>query len=283
MESRLSLSGERLSRDLAACFAGVGLLRPEFILRDLGQTIDAAPARRALGDYVESVCCANAGRPVWYRLTDLWSDETRALAGGRAEPEHNPMLGARGIRPGLADPALLRREIGLIGEIAARHADLHLLAPFLSDADEFVALAGVAAALHWPNRLGTMIETPAAVLDAARFIDAGASNLMVGLNDLSCLLLGRERGPPEMKEHRAVGWCLDRVAAAARGRCEWGVAGALSAATIVAAEAAGADYVSVHYADAALLAGIDPALLPDAGHVGAIKARNRAARAAFSG
>jgi hypothetical protein len=40
----------------------------------------------------------------------------------------------------------------------------------------------------------------------ARMVTVGTSNLLIGFNDLSSLMLGRERGGDELKLHRAMWW-----------------------------------------------------------------------------
>ena len=131
---RLSLSGEPVDGLAEMPFEAVGLLRGEFLLRERLESLRVPAAREALQRYLDRVTREFAGRPVWYRLVDLWSDEAATLAGTPPEQrEHNPMLGQRGIRRGLADRRLLEAELALVTEVARDHPNLHILVPFVQD------------------------------------------------------------------------------------------------------------------------------------------------------
>ena len=284
MEIRVSLSGEGPEAAGLNGLAGVGLLRGEFIFRARGEYLSVPGALVQLQDYLRRACSAFSEGPVWYRLADLWSDEAKTLAGSPTEPEEpNPILGLRGVRRGLTYRAALNAELGAVTEIAQRHGNLHLLLPFVQDADEFAAVAAEAANHGWPNRIGSMVEIPSAVLDARRLVDAGATNLLVGLNDLTSLMLGRERSEPGLKLHRAVWWAIDHLANTLPAGVEWGIGGSLSPALLDRARQAGAPYVTIHYAELPKLLGTDAKLLEDREHVRNVKAKTRAAKEAQAG
>jgi len=263
MEMRVSLSGENPHKAAAfSGFAAVGLLRAEFLLREGLQSFRSPGMAAHVRSYVTATCQAFAGRPVWYRLADLWSDEAAVLTPSQDEPrEQNPLLGHRGLRRALADPELFALEMDIITQVATEHQNLHLLFPFVSDAEEFAEAATFARHCGWPNRLGVMIETPAAILEAPRFVEEGACNFLVGLNDLSCLMLGRERGAAKMKEHRAVQAAIAMLREALGegskgGKKEWGIGGSLTPSLLSMAKAQGAGYATIHYAET-------PDLVPD--------------------
>lgn len=284
MELRVSLSGEDAGVPALDRFEGVAMIRGEIILRSREEYWTVPAAAEAVHRYLEATCARFAGRPVWYRLADLWSDEVAVLAGDPGtELEHNPIIGVRGTERVMRAGPAREVELGLLSELASRFDNLHILAPFIHDASEFGGFAAEMAARRWPNRLGSMIEIPAAVVDAGAIIEAGASNLFVGLNDLTSLCLGRERGVPELKLHHAVWTSIAAVAAAAAGRAEWGVGGSLSRELLKRIEAAGADYAALHYSELPELLGIDPEQLPDAGFVREVKATTRAAKARRAG
>jgi phosphoenolpyruvate-protein kinase (PTS system EI component) len=121
-----------------------------------------------------------------------------------------------------------------------------------------------------------MIEIPSAAFCASSILAAGATNLLVGLNDLSCLMLGRDRGGMEMKLHDAVWQAVGLIAGAANGH-EWGIAGSLSRAVVERATAQGVPYVSVHYADLPSVVGIPEDNLADLEHVRRVKNKTRTA------
>ncbi|MEZ4294048.1 MAG: putative PEP-binding protein [Polyangiaceae bacterium] len=249
MELRVSLSGERATEPQVRCMAGVGLLRGEFLFRDREVYVTDALARADLAEYVGRVCAAFGQRPVWYRLADFWSDEANVLEGNtHVLEEPNPIIGVRGVRRALAFPEDAGLEIETLARVARNHENLHLLLPFVQDGDEMSEAARLCRGAGWQHRIGSMVEIPSAVLGAEDLIKAGASNLLVGLNDLTSLLLGRERGPNEMKLHVALWKAISTVKEAA-GETEWGIAGSLSAAVVQRAEAHGVPYVSVHYSE----------------------------------
>jgi phosphoenolpyruvate-protein kinase (PTS system EI component) len=280
MELRVSLSGEDAAISALDQFAGVAMIRGEIILRSREEYWTVPAAAEAVHRYLEATCSRFAGKPVWYRLADLWSDEVATLAGEPGtELEHNPIIGLRGTERMMRSGPAREVELGILSDLASRFGNLHVLAPFIHDAAEFAGFAEEMSVRRWPNRLGSMIEIPAAVVDAGAIVAAGASNLFVGLNDLTSLSLGRERGPPELKLHHAVWAAIDTVAAAAAGRAEWGVGGSLSAELLDRIEAAGAHYAALHYSELPELLGVERGQLPDAGFVREVKARTRAARA----
>ena len=269
---RLSLSGEAVDGLAAMQFEAVGLVRGEFILRERLESLRVPAAREALQRYLSRVAEEFQSRSVWYRLVDLWSDEAAVLAGTpHEEREHNPMLGQRGVRRGLADHALLQTELRLVVDVARQHRNLHILVPFVQDAGEFSDIAEKAIAAGHPNRLGSMLEVPSALLDAGAFARAGATNLLIGMNDLSCLLLGRDRGPKDMKLHAALWRLIKEARDALPSGIELGIGGSLGAEVLARADAAGIQYASLHYSEAAALLSLPAAAFPHAGHVRRIK------------
>ena len=278
----VSLAGERPQVPALQRFAGVGLVRGEFLFRARGAYITDAEATGQLGAYLDKVCDAFAGRPVWYRATDFWSDEAAVLRGNDGPVrENNPLVGERGLRRALARPQTARCELAAVAEVARRRPNLHLLLPFVRDAAEFAQARPLVEDVDWPNRLGSMVELPSAALCAADFLEVGVTNLLVGLNDLSALTLGLERADEALKLHPAVWALVDQVREQVAGRCSWGIGGALTPALLARAQAAGPDYITIHYDDLPALLGLPGGDLPDLGHVAGVKAKTRRDKAAL--
>ncbi len=276
MKYFVSLSGENPSPSPLQQFAGVGLVRGEFILRDRQESIAKDSAAFALQRYLEDVCQTFAGRPVWYRMVDLWSDEARTLEGAGEIPfETNPILGVRGLRRMPEAPELLQAELSAIAKVAQEHGNLHVMAPFVSDADDFNTFIGYLEQYNWPNRFGTMLETPSSILETEMLLDLGASNFLIGMNDLTCLMLGKERGDQELKTHRSLWKAIDFVRNTVSDRAEWGVAGSLTKDILEKAKVNDVPYVSVHYSELDEVLGVDPETLPDRNHVNQVRARTR--------
>lgn len=268
MEHRLSLSGELPPPWLAERFAGVGLIRSEYLVRGTCQYVTMPGAQQRIAEYVTAVAKIFAPRPVWYRTTELTTPEANTLQGvDRKYTEADFMKGRRGLRRALELPEAFDTELRVVAEVARDHPNVHVLFPFVRDADDLGFGIQALERVNWPTRFGSMVEIPAALLEAGRFIDMGASNLMLGLNDLSALLIGTSRQDGDHKLHPSVWWAVDQLAEAAGGRCEWGMAGNLPPAVLARAEQARPPYVSVHYGELPHLLGVDPQDLPDLDYV----------------
>ena len=282
MKYRLSLSGEAVvaaERALHDRFDGIGLIRGEYLQRAEQEFIERPTMQRRLGDYVHEVASAYDPRPVWYRVADLWSDEANPLDGvDFVAQEDNPVVGIRGIRRGLLHPQALRTELALLSEIGRAKRNLLILFPFVGDADEFSRALDYAEAQGWHGPAGSMVEIPSAVLDAQRLIQRGATNLLVGLNDLTCLMLGAARGTPFYdKRHRAVQWALGEVANEAGQACEWGIGGSLTKNLLEAARSLGAHYATLHYHELPELIDVPSQQLHALGWVDSVRRITRAA------
>jgi phosphoenolpyruvate synthase/pyruvate phosphate dikinase len=213
---------------------------------------------------------------VWYRVADFWSDEANILKGCDITVEEpNPLVGLRGIRRGFAEPDALDLELKALAQVAATRSNLHVLFPFVQDADELDRCTQFLDRARWPNRFGSMLEIPSALIDVPRMVAVGATNFLVGFNDLSSLLLGRERGGEEIQRHRAMWWAVDYVARHVPAQLEWGIAGRLSKQTIEAARERNVPYASIRYMDLPALLGLDPQQLPDLTLETTIKTRTR--------
>lgn len=282
---RLALSGEEVpAPEIHQRFEAVGMIRSEYLLRMPEEFVTLASARRRIADYVALVAEAFFPRPVWYRTTELTSQEANTLRGVDVTvDEADCMKGLRGLRRGLAFPETFRLEVATVAEVAASWRNVHVVLPYVGAADEFARGVDVLDGAGWPNRFGSMVEIPAAVLDAERLVRLGATNLMVGLNDLTSLMTGAARsGPYDDKLHPAVWWCVDRLQEAVGGmECDWGIAGNLTPAVLARAAGAGVPYATVHYADLPALLGVDRRLLPDVNFVHRTKIKTRSQIAAF--
>ena len=277
MERRLSLSGERFPTGVAG-LDGIGLVRPEFLLRAAGEHITCAGVRSQMEDYLRGLIEDARGAPVWYRCTDLWSDEVNALAGvEEVVQEENPAIGLRGVRRHLRFQDSFRLEVEAVLSAVGAASNVHMLFPFVTDAEQFAIARDIVRDFGWTNRIGAMVEIPSAALCCEDLIQAGATNLLIGLNDLGSLTLGGARDH-RAKLHPAV-WALIGRLAAACGSVEWGVGGSMTPEILRRAEEFGVPYVTLHYAELPDLLGVDPELLPMRDFVAEVKAETRRRRA----
>ncbi len=272
MRLRIALSGESVTPETLNPFDGVGLLRSEFVLRRIRAEITEPDAAETVARYVAGVADAAAPGPVWYRSSDLWSDEANYLRG--ADPsisESNPIIGRRGQRR----RGPLATEIEVVTRVARSHPNLHWLVPFAALPSEFEEVLSLLSAAGWPNRVGCMLEVPSAILDSSLFASAGATNLLVGLNDLTSLLFGAERNSELHNKLHPTLWRLIDSLHSLPAECEWGIAGSMSPDIIATARVHDVPYAAVHYSELPEVLGIAASSLPDLGLVAEIKGRRK--------
>lgn len=278
MELRLSLSGEMPSESLAKMFSGAGLVRGEFIFRYYERYVTDQSALLELEKYISSLCTLFRSTDVWYRLSDIWSDELPTLTHDyTGSAEQNPIIGCRGIRRILKYRDHFSGEIDSLCRNAKNHKNLHLILPFVQDGDEMNEGIKYCRSLGWKGRIGSMIEIPSAALCMEDLILAGATNFLIGLNDLSSLSLGRDRGDNRMKLNKAI-WKIVNIVKKNSGFLPWGIAGSLSKEILEMCQRESVPYVSLHYGELNSLINIDTAMLPQQSHVKKIKEKTRQAK-----
>ncbi len=190
-----------LDAGLAAGAEGVGLLRTELAFLESAEWPTEAQHRAALAP----VLGALEGRTATVRVLDFGADKTPPFLAGTGE---------RGLELLLAHPEALRAQLRAITD-AGRDTELRILLPMVESAEQ---VAAVRAALPAPAVLGAMIETTAAVANAAA-IAAAADFLSIGTNDLSHAVLGSDRfgGAAAPAHHPRVLAAMAATARAAAG------------------------------------------------------------------
>ncbi len=282
MDLRLGLSGERppAAEHLPPGMDSVGLIRSEYLLRERELFLTDPAMQDYISSYVSDLSSNGSLGDIWYRTTEVTTPEANTLSGvDRVFYEADFMKGRRGIRRARELPETFLLEMRLLAEIARDRPNLHVLVPFVRDLDDFRFAVEMFESVSWPNRFGTMIEIPSAVDDVSAFVEAGASNLLVGLNDLTGLITGTTREAGDMKHHPSVWRAIERVAEAAEG-CEWGVAGDLTEGVLERARVSGVPYASIHYHQLHELLGVSVDALPESLHVAETKVRTRSQIAA---
>jgi phosphoenolpyruvate-protein phosphotransferase len=165
---------------------GSGLLRTEFLFMGTA----AAPGEEEQRVAYQAIADAMPGRPVIVRLLDIGGDKPAPWL--RLASEHNPMLGARGIRITLAVPELLETQLRAILAVKPL-GQCRIMVPMVTGIEELRAVrAAIARIGGGPAQLGVMIETPAAAV-TADLIAAEADFLSIGTNDLSQYVLAMDR------------------------------------------------------------------------------------------
>jgi len=208
---------------------GVGLLRAEFLLAQIGthpkEFIAQKKQKEYIGKLVNGLSIftkAFGARPVIYRATDFKSNEYKDLKGGeKYEPvESNPMLGYRGAYRYIKDPDVFKLELEAITQIRKVHENLHLMIPFVRTTKELVAvkdLVAQAGLFKDPKfKFYMMVEIPSNVILLEEFIKVGIDGVSIGSNDLTMLILGTDRDNEEVAGEfyeldPAVLWALKRI------------------------------------------------------------------------
>ena len=203
---------------------GIGLFRTEFLV--VGR--DSLPEEEEQYDAYRQVVDAFPNRAVVIRTYDLGGDKFPMFL--RTPVEANPFLGWRAIRVCLDNLDLFRPQLRAILRATA-HGDVRIMIPLVNDVAEIVQVRELLAdeeeafrregiPFYGGYKLGCLIETPAAALEAvelARHCDF----FSVGTNDLVQYTLAVDRSNARLADlynpfHPAVVRQLDHVSRAAR-------------------------------------------------------------------
>lgn len=208
---------------------GVGLLRAEFMIANIGIHPKEAIKQKKQGDFINKLvkdltvfCKAFGSRPVVYRATDFKTNEYRQLSGGKAwEPEEpNPLLGFRGAYRYIADPQTFTLELKAIKKVREKHRNLWLMIPYVRSPEELASVRRIVAAeglFESPSfKFWMMVELPVNVILLEDFIKIGIDGVSIGSNDLTMLILGTDRDNAEVaktfnERSPAVKWALKKV------------------------------------------------------------------------
>lgn len=202
-EIRVNVSlPEAAERGAATGADGVGLLRLEHMILELGKTpkrfVEEKSRKEyinALSDGIRKVAEAFYPKPVRVRTLDAPTDEFRNLKGGEEEPvEDNPMLGYRGIRRSLREPGLFKLQLKAFKELEEEGYDnLEVMLPLVRDGEETKRGKEIMDEVGLDVKWGVMIETPASALVIDDIIDAGVEFVSFGTNDLTQYTLAVDR------------------------------------------------------------------------------------------
>lgn len=192
---------------------GVGLLRAEFMMADIGvhpkKMIHDGKGRiysEKLADQIIRFCRAFDPRPVVYRSSDFKTNEYRDLIGGKAyEPaEPNPLLGYRGAYRYIHDPQVFALELEAIKIVRNRMGlkNLWLMLPYVRTVHELVQVKKIIYTHGLPRsstfKIWMMVEIPSNVILLDDFIKVGIDGVSIGSNDLAMLILGTDRDNSEV-------------------------------------------------------------------------------------
>ena len=187
---------------------GVGLLRAEFMMADIGEHPRKVIEEHREQEYIDKLAdglrifaSAFFPRPVVYRTSDFKTNEYRNLKGGeKYEPqESNPMMGYRGCARYAADPESFMLELRAIKKVREEFGmkNLWVMLPFVRRIGELRAIkemlkeVGIHRTLDF--KLWIMVEVPSTVIQIDEFCEEGIDGVSIGSNDLTQLTLGIDR------------------------------------------------------------------------------------------
>ncbi len=195
MNNQLALSGEKIVEKVhPKIFHHIGMIRGEYLLRELNQNILLASCQQFVKDYLDTICSLYSDEEVWYRFSELTNTEANCLKGTKEYfDENHPLFGYRGIRRLLACPNEFQTEAHVVTEVYQTNPNLSLIFPFVNDADQLKQAIRVLREHGFTGKVGTMIELPSAYFDLDRIIETGISKIIVGMNDLTSFVFATVR------------------------------------------------------------------------------------------
>ena len=203
---------------------GVGLFRTEFLV--VGR--NAMPGEEEQYESYRQVAEAFPDGAVYIRTFDLGGDKFPMFL--HMPPEENPFLGWRAVRVCLDSPDLFRTQLRAILRATA-HGDVRIMVPLVNEVAEIRAVRSLleqeeaklreeGVPYNSGYKLGILVETPAAALDAAE-LARHCDFFSIGTNDLVQYTLAVDRTNARLSRlfkpfHPSVVRQLDRVARVSR-------------------------------------------------------------------
>ena len=195
MKNQLALSGEKIAEKVyPQLLHHVGMIRGEYLLRELNQNILLPSCQQFVKDYLDTICFLYSDEEVWYRFSELTNTEANCLEGTKEHfDENHPLFGHRGTRRLLACPDEFQAEVHVVTEIYQTNPNLSVIFPFVNDADQLKQAITVLRQYGFTGKIGTMIELPSAYFALDRILETGISKIIVGMNDLTSFVFATVR------------------------------------------------------------------------------------------
>ena len=195
MRNQLALSGEKiLEKIYPQLLHHIGMIRGEYLLRELNQNILLPSCQQFVKDYLDTICSLYSDEEVWYRFSELTNTEANCLEGTKQYfDERHPLFGYRGTRRLLACLNEFQAEANVVTEVYQTNLNLSVIFPFVNDAEQLEQAIRVLRQHGFTGKIATMIELPSAYFDLDRILETGISKIIVGMNDLTSFVFATVR------------------------------------------------------------------------------------------
>ena len=236
MRNQLVLSGEQIVEKVyPQLLHHVGMIRGEYLLRELNQNILLSSCQQFVKDYLDTICSLYSDEEVWYRFSELTNTEANCLEGTKEHfDENHPLFGHRGTRRLLACLDEFQAEAHVVTEVYQTNPNLSVIFPFVNDADQLKQAIRVLREHGFTGKVGTMIELPSAYFDLDRIIETGISKIIVGMNDLTSFVFATVRNSQwhDMESPIMLDMLRQMLDKASMKKIDFAVAGYLNASFI---------------------------------------------------
>ena len=195
MRNQLARSGEQIVEKVyPQLFHYIGMIRGEYLLREINQNILLPNCQQFVNDYLETICHLYSDEEVWYRFSELTNAEANSLDGTKEYfDERHPLFGYRGTRRLLACLDEFQAEAHVVTEVYQTNPNLSVIFPFVNNAEQLKQAIRVLRQHGFTGKVGTMIELPSAYFDLDRVLETGISKIVVGMNDLTSFIFATVR------------------------------------------------------------------------------------------
>jgi signal transduction protein with GAF and PtsI domain len=236
-KNNLALNGEPIAcKEHAHLFQDVGMIRGEYLLREINKSILRTDAQLYVRKYLAKVCAIYEDNTVWYRTSELTIPEINTLVGTEEMLfEQHELLGMRGIRRSLHNKDEFRAEIETINKVRKKHDNLHIFFPFVHSCDQLQEAIDFVRSHNYTGEIGTMIEVPSLYRHIREVLaNPNIARIVLGLNDFTSFYYGAMRQSAwfDMQSKDISAIIADIKYEAARFGVEFNVAGYLTPAMI---------------------------------------------------